>query len=368
VLTREAVLDKALTLFLKNRLPELFSGQSDVLQLKYIEPDGEGGNSGWGVDYEWNASKSVRNTANPKNGEQFGISRLTYDLDIAGSYAFDDALNTQNLSTITAALKLERGSFGKLTVADAQVGRLLQSCLLAVPRATTPEEIPAYDRASAACMKAQGVDKIIAAEPGASFYWVDFHAALEANQDYSDSRTLFGLAGAYAHQPSVAKARYNLIDAPFRMLRNAFGSDSRVPYAAPFPSLLLGIERLDAKDDDTRTALTNDTTYTRGKAEIAFNTQIANISSQIVRFNASYRYFKELSAPAAIRSAGLDEFDFVTASLRFPARLLPFIQSDAYELFVSYTSGRLPFNPTSGQTLEVGFKTNIQTLAEFLAR
>jgi hypothetical protein len=204
--------------------------------------------------------------------------------------------------------------------------------------------------------------------PDSSYYWVDFHGGVEANQDYSDSRTLFGLAGAYVRQPSVARASGNFFDAPFRALRGAFSSGSAVAYVAPYPSLLLGIERLDAKDDDTRTALTTKTTYTRARAEVAFNTVVANVDAQLVRFNVSYRYFHELSAPGAIEAAGLDSFDFVSASLRFPAQLVPFLPSDDYELFVSYTTGQLPFSPASDQTIEVGFATNIQALADFLAQ
>jgi hypothetical protein len=87
-----------------------------------------------------------------------------------------------------------------------------------------------------------------------------------------------------------------------------------------------------------------------------------------VRFNLSYRYFHEFSAPDAIEGAGLDSFDFFSASLRFPARLLPLFASDDYELFVSFTSGQLPFNPSSDKAIEVGFATNIQALADFLAQ
>jgi enamine deaminase RidA (YjgF/YER057c/UK114 family) len=35
---------------------------------------------------------------------------------------------------------------------------------------------------------------------------------------------------------------------------------------------------------------------------------------------------------------------------------------------VSFTSGQLPFNPSSDKAIEVGFATNIQALADFLAQ
>jgi hypothetical protein len=367
-LTLEDVKDQIVAEFLKNKLPELLSGKSDIFQLKYIEPDTSGGKAGWGIDYKWKASRSSAPSTTPVNGQRFTFGRMSYDLSVDGSYAFNDVTTNQNFSTVKAALTLERGDFGKLNVIDTAISTAFQQCLLAVPAPTTPEEVPDYDRASERCVRAHGIDKMVQAEPGASYYWVDFHGGIEANQDYSDSRTLFGLAGAYAYQPSVARASTNIVDAPFRFMRNAFSGPAGGAYVAPWPSVLLGLERLDAADDDTRTALTTKTTYTRAKAEVAFNTIVANISQHVVRFNVSYRYFHELSAPDAIDAAGLDSFDFVSASLRFPARLLPLFPSDDYELFVSFTSGQLPFNPASDKAIEVGFATNIQALADFLAQ
>jgi hypothetical protein len=365
--------DAIFAAFVQDKLSELLSGKSGELRLKYIEPDTAGAEAGWGIDYEWHLSRSAKPSRVPEKGssEPFILGRMSSELDIKGTYAFGDVPNNQNQSTITAALKLERGNFGKLNVLDKAISDAFQMCLLAIPVPEKPEDIPEYNRASSECTQSNGIDKMIRATPDAYYYWVDFHGGVEANQDYSDSRTLFGLAGAYVRQPSVARASTNIFDAPFRFMRDKFSagaSDQNLPYVAPYPSLLLGIERLDAKDDDTRTALTTKTNYTRAKAEVAFNTVVANIDQQLVRFNISYRYFHELSAPDAIQAAGLDSFDFVSASLRFPAQLLPIFPSDDYELFVSFTNGQLPFNTTSDRAIEVGFATNIQALADFLAQ
>jgi hypothetical protein len=358
--------------FVESKLAELLTGKSGELRLKYIEPDSADAKAGWGIDYEWNLSRSASPSQPPKTSQDpFTLRRMSSELAIKGTYAFNDVANNQNQSTITAALKLERGDFGKLNVLAPEIGLAFQKCLLEIPAPTAGEDTAEYDRASAECTRAQGVDNLILATPDSSYYWIDFHGGVEANQDYSDSRTLFGLAGAYVRQPSVARASTNVFDAPFRFMRDQFSalpSGVRHTYVPPYPSLLLGIERLDAKDDDTRTALTTRTIYTRAKAEVAFNTVVANINERLIRFNVSYRYFHEFSAPDPIEAAGLDSVDFVSASLRFPAQLLPLIPSDDYELFVKYTTGQLPFNQSSDQAIEVGFATNIQALADFLAQ
>jgi hypothetical protein len=347
-------------------LAALVSARSDVIDLKYIEPDANGGNAGWGVNYRWNTSKDSARLA-PDARNHFVLNKLSYYLDIRGSYAFSDTTNNADLSTIKAAVRLERGDFGRLNVQKA-VGDAFQRCLLDIPEAgDSAEERRERDEQMDKCIVDSGVDAMVKNEDSASYYWIDFHGGVEGNQDYSDSRTLFGLSGAYAFQPSRDLQRYNVLDLPFRLVRNAF-STAQSGYTAPFPSVLLSVERLDASDDDVRNALTAKATYTRANGEIAFNTIVASINQQVVRFTVSYRYFQEFSAPQAIRDADLDRFGYLNATLRFPARMLPLVESDDFELYVAYTNGQLPFDQRSDKAFEVGFSTNFKWIADVLAQ
>jgi len=265
-------------------------------------------------------------------------------------------------------VRLERGDFGKLNP-DEAVGERFQECLLLTPAPTAdPDQRREVDRQREQCEIDSRIDALVRNEDSASYYGLDFHGGVEGNQDYSDSRTLFGLTGVYAFQPKRALESYNVLDFPFRLVRNAFSSARVSGYTAPFPSLLLSIERLDASDDDVRNALTTKDTFTRGKAEIAFNTIVASIDQQVLRFTVSYRYFHEFSAPQPIKDADLDHFDYLNATLRFPAKVLPFVQSDDFELYVAYTTGQLPFDQSSDQAIEVGFSTNFQWVADMLAQ
>lgn len=352
---------------LKEYLAALVSARSEIIDLKYIEPDANGDNAGWGVNYKWNASKDSARLA-PDARNHFVLNKLSYDLDIRGSYAFSDTTNNADLSTIKAAVRMERGDFGKLNVKKA-VGDALQLCLaeISAPTASAEERRDRDDQMDK-CAVDSGVAALVRNESSASYYWLDFHGGVEGNQDYSDSRTLFGLSGAYAFQPNRDLERFNVLDFPFRLLRDAFSDNKQSGYTAPFPSVLLSVERLDASDDDARTALTTKDTFTRANAEIAFNTIVASINRQAVRFSVSYRYFHELSAPQAIKTAGLEHFDYLNAQLRFPAQMLPLVQSDDFELYVAYTTGQLPFDQTSDQAFEVGFSTNFRWVADLLAQ
>ena len=352
---------------LKMYLAALLSARSQVLDLKYIEPDANGDNAGWGVNYKWNASKDDADLAEDERSHHFVLKKLSYDFNVQGSYAFSDTTNNADLSTIKAAVRLERGDFGKLDPQEA-IGLAFQKCLqfLAAPTASA-EQRRELDRQREKCEVDSGVDALVRNEDSASYYWADFHGGVEGNQDYSDSRTLFGLSGAYAFQPSRSLEQYNVLDFPFRLLRNAF-STGQSGYTAPFPAVLLSVERLDASDDDVRKALTTKDTYTRANAEIAFNTIVASINQQVVRFTVSYRYFHEFSAPQVIKDADLDHFDYLNATLRFPAKMLPLVESDDFELYVAYTTGQLPFDQRSDKAFEVGFSTNFKWLADVLAQ
>lgn len=351
---------------LKEYLAALVSARSGILDLKYIEPDANGDNAGWGVNYKWNTSKDSARLA-PDARNHFVLNKLSYDLDIRGSYAFSDTTNNADLSTIKAAVRLERGDFGKLNVRKA-VGDAFQLCLADISEATeNAEERRDRDDEIDRCVVDSGVDALVRNESSASYYWLDFHGGVEGNQDYSDSRTLFGLSGAYAFQPNRDLQRFNVFDVPFRLLRDAF-SDRPSGYTAPFPSVLLSVERLDASGDEGRKALTTKETFTRANAEIAFNTIVASIDRQVVRFTVSYRYFHEFSAPQTIKEADLDHFDYLNAQLRFPAQLLPLVESDDFELYVAYTTGQLPFDQRSDKAFEVGFSTNFRWIADVLAQ
>jgi hypothetical protein len=356
---------------LKEYLAALISARSQIIDLKYIRPDENGDNAGWGVNYKWKTSRDTPRLG-PEGKEEanqhYVLRKLSYDLDIQGTYAFSDTTNNADLSTIKAAVRLERADFGKLNP-DEAVGERFQECLLLTPAPTADaEQRREVDRQREKCEIDSRIDALVRNEDSASYYGLDFHGGVEGNQDYSDSRTLFGLTGVYAFQPKRALEDYNVLDFPFRLVRSAFSTAKVSGYTAPFPSLLLSVERLDASDDEVRTALTSKETFTRGKAEIAFNTILASIDEQVLRFTVSYRYFHEFSAPRTIKDADLDHFDYLNATLRFPAKVLPFVQSDDFELYVAYTTGQLPFDQSSDKAFEVGFSTNFKWVADMLAQ
>src|SRR5262245_28616718 len=160
-LTLDEVKSLAVDAFLHEKLPELLSSKSDVFNLKYIDPDTEGQKGGWAIDYEWKTGKSSAPSSAPADGQPFTFGRLNYELAVNGSYAINDAQNNQDLSTIKASFKLERGNFGKLEVIDSAISSAFLKCLNALPAPMAPEEVAPYDRESRRCIEANGIDKAV---------------------------------------------------------------------------------------------------------------------------------------------------------------------------------------------------------------
>lgn len=349
---------------LKQLAADYLSQRFDFLDVKYTRPDLDG-KDGWAIAYRWDIEKSSRHVG--VQGDRFTIKKQTYSLYVDGNYALGTAKNTGDLSTVLGAFRMERGDLGKLHYVGKR-GIEFQNCIAAISDPSDPNDEAGWRKVQQdedTCWSTHGIDQIVQGEDTAYYYWVDFHAGVEGNQNYSDTHSLFGLNAAIAVQPSRTQAKYNPLDWPFRLLRSTFDTESR--YVAPYPSLRLSVEKLNA-NDAVREQLTSDNEITRATAEVAWQSRVANVDRRPVRFTFSYRYFYELDAPAAIKDLGRDGYSYMTASLRFPTALLPTLQATQYEFFVAYNKGRLPFDLSQGESVAIGISTNLKVLGTLLGQ
>ena len=346
---------------------DLASDRLEFLDLAYVDPDDQDGDGGWLLAYKksWNdGHKSVGLDAG-----RFVMRATSYQLDVNGSYATRGATNNQDLSTITAKLSFQRGDWGELKVLTNETAAPFKQCLGSLPPdppgSASKQEQSEFRAQEDACWTKYGIDNVVRDRDTAYLWNFDFHAGIEANQDYTETHGLFGISLLGAISPQLQASSYNLPDLPFRWLRNAFTENSG--YVAPFPSVRLTLERVDAADDQMRRELTDEVEYTRASAELSFQTQLPSIHGTPMRFGAAYRYFHEIDAPSSISDAGLERYDYFSASIHLPARFVPILENTEYELFLRFTSGQLPFDQQSGQTVQLGFTTNFEPLAKLLA-
>ena len=112
------------------------------------------------------------------------------------------------------------------------------------------------------------------------------------------------------------------------------------------------IGRVDPKGDVEREALLGPSlgAYTRADVEVLYSFNLGNASGGgFDAFEINYRYFREVSAAAAIEAAGLDRYKYAAYKLSF-----------ANNLFVAYATGKLPFDRTSDQIVKIGFSYNLK--------
>jgi len=177
--------------------------------------------------------------------------------------------------------------------------------------------------------------------------------SFEANQDFSKRQLVPGLlitAGAKGWNKNEALQYFNVFDYPFALIRLITGTDKKFTiYGATFPSMLFGLDYVLPQDDTTRKEMLGTLdAYSRLRFEIGFKTRVARIGKEVLHFSSDFRWYKELNADKIIKDNKLDRSTFFVAA----------IESNS-GLFVSYTTGKLPFDRRSDQVYSLGFKYNL---------
>ena len=182
------------------------------------------------------------------------------------------------------------------------------------------------------------------------FWNLSGHAAVESNQDFSSKQYAYGVAfGLVGKSHRDSDGWYNILDYPAALLRVLTGTDTRLqPSGRAFPSVLIGVDLVDPKDNEARLAADpDDAPFTRFKAEIAYKSVIAQCRGEKVYLGLSYRYFKEFSASGAVEAAGLEEHSYLAVCLDLPGGF-----------YVSYADGKLPLDQKDDQIFELGVNLN----------
>ena len=355
-------------------------GIANGISLSYVEPDRDGSQGGLqlAVEREWKHSivKAIdprfgddgERLENPARAGAYGTISRTISLSVDGSYAFEGAANPEELTTTLLKLSLERAFLGELELLDAP-GEA-QFCLAQpgtdVTPDMTPEEIARARAIEQDCRARHGVARM--SDDTAYLVGLDVHAGFEADQRFDDFHALYGLDLRLVTYPSAALAKLNVLDYPFRLLRGDFLTNDP-PFVAPLPSLRVTIDQVDASENEMRSMLTDDDSFSRISGELGFRTLVARIGSTGVRFSGSYRYFHEFDAPDAIEDAGLDSFDYYSLRLIFPFGV-PAAGGNEDEagnaIFVRYVDGQLPFDLQEDEAVQVGFSSNWAALTKLL--
>ena len=184
-------------------------------------------------------------------------------------------------------------------------------------------------------------------------YYLDIgvDGGLESDQSFDKKQYTFGAKAGLVPRgwgEDSILGKLNVLDyIPALIRRYSAVDDLWQPRGSAFPSVLLGVDRVVPEGDDPRAQATDNSDYTRFMVEASFKTQLTQWKADPVYLEANFRFYHEFDASQPVKDAELDEFTYFSMALRLPMNL-----------FVSYTTGRLPLDASDDQVYSIGLDYN----------
>lgn len=316
-----------------NEIAKAISKRFDFLDITYVSPDENNSKDGWKAAYDWSMKRNSGKGYVVENDRAL-VRNFSFNLSLQGTYSYGSADNDEDYSKAKFELGIERGDFGIIAyVAPDTVTEPYQDCL-------DPLDISSADYLSEAerCRETYG-QQVLADDAAsvASFWTLHAHGGIEGDQNYDVKNKTYGASFYYVREK--------------------------------LPAFGMILDQVDPADNDQRKMLAGSDKFDRLTLELAYDYDLSQIADYPLWFFMDYRYFYELSAPSAIKIASMDKFGFFSASLRFSARILSdYIDTDETMLFLRYTNGQLPFDLQTDTAIELGFTTNINSLAKLFTK
>ena len=200
---------------------------------------------------------------------------------------------------------------------------------------------------------ARAYSESVARELPSEWLWdSDMHAGLESTQDYSSRQVVLGLALSsrlVSWDPDARASRFNAFDAPAAAVRWLAGQDETFRLSGlAYPTVLAGLDVVDAARDETRGALTDDESFLRARLEAHLRSRVFELEDETLHLFAGWRFFQEVDAPAEVRSADTDRTSHIELSLDLP-----------WGWSLSYAAGRLPLDSRYDSTFALGFNLQL---------
>lgn len=176
----------------------------------------------------------------------------------------------------------------------------------------------------------------------------ELHAGIESNQDFSSHQGVFG--GSFggrliSSSPDSGLSRFDVFDIPAATLRWLAGQDEHFRLSGEaYPSIVAGLDVVDAAHDDTRDALTDDESLFRFRFEASLRSRALRVADEPLYLSAGWRVYQEIDAPAGVRRADTDEASHLQVRLDLPK---------GWSL--TYAAGKLPLDARDDSTFALGF-------------
>jgi len=311
------------------------------LKLKVFEPEEEGKSASLGFSYSYNKNHKSRFDKESEN-----YSGLDIAFKAKGNVAFDNDANPKDFldTKLSWSYFLSRGGvFG--VIDDGPTLTKLNELETKIAMITEAQELrTSKDWAD--------YKKIIGKHLSDQYYFdIGLDGGLESDQSFKKKQYTYGAkAGLVARgwgDDSIL-GLLNVLDYIPALIRQYSAIDDKWrPRGSAFPSVLLGVDQVMPEGDDPRAQAGDDSDFPRFKVEASFKTLFAEWKTDPVYLEANFRFYHEFSASQAVKDAKLDEFTFFSIALRLPQNI-----------FVSYSTGKLPLNEADSQVYSIGLDYN----------
>jgi len=291
--------------------PVLSSKLSNIpisLQFKLLERESAEAVIGMQFSY----SKAFNQTVYRSDG----IRERSYQiqLDIDGVITQNAQENPRNF--ITGKLAFVGRSMPSFNLQKLQAGLVPEYCV---------DEAHINDRACFE-LEADGVEAFF--EPMGSAFYLNYGAdfGVETDQRFEAKNQTFGGFMFVAYEDMRI--------------------DSFLGYNNIKPSLRIAAETVDPNRETPRALAGDNSSYTRLAAEFSLIVPLQKLAGLPYYFTFNYQAYEEMGASKLVKTANLHAYQLKTYSLNTPTGI-----------FVSYSSGRLPFVLANESTVEIGFQT-----------
>jgi len=323
---------------------ELNKKLPDYVQLSYAEAADNAGES-WGLKLDYSTSVDFKSLA-ARDGDTWSFGGQGFAFKAKGTYAFSKENNFDNYSLVEGSYKKRWFDITAHTqTLNADQSAKVQECL---KNTNNGFSVTVDD-----CREKLGFGRTRLSH---LFLDADIHVKVEGDQEFGNRNYVYGLGitAAYSPHPDSLLHMLNVLDYPSRLMRGGSIETPRLPI------IKFGFEQVDGKEDDARMALlTNEERYDRSYFEIGHVSPLGKINGQPLKLNLSWRYFKELSAPAEIKGAGLDRSDYLTVAIQVPSEAFSFLESTDSSLIISFSEGKLPFDLEDQKVFELGWRSSV---------
>lgn len=308
------------------------------IELKAFESDDNDKDTALGVgyDYEKAARKEFRNEANRFSG-------LKGSFSARGNVAFQSSKNPRDFLETKLSLAYFSSRGGVLGETDEAFAQELNDL---------EDKLVEYEDLDALLNSAEWrrFKDLTADHLTDQFYYAAaIDAGLESDQKFDVKQFTFGLDIGLIPRGWGEKSflgSINVFDYIPALIRVWSGQDkSFIPRGSGFPTVNLGFDRVQPQDEDPRNEAGDDSDFWRYDIEIGFSSLLGRWNGANVTWENNFRHYAEINADDTTEDAGLDDYTYFVSAVTM-----------ANGMFISYSTGELPFDTKSDQVYEVGLK------------